>query len=378
MGRGSIGTATRTHSSVTWLFLILLPVAIVLIHFDVLSFHTQPDSNIITPAKNTSQDSLPPISAPDNSVHEKDDGYTANTKRKLLVGSDVAEETHTCESAKNAVDDDGNSCMPDLQYRLFRSVIYVVDKPGITYMVCAIPKNGCTYHLAIINRIYGEEDFESTGVVHDVERKKNYKLSARGTDLAARMLVNASIPKYAVVRNPLQRLVSAYLNKVEAFMPENEHTVDNFHKWIYKEFPKDMSLDRSWEGMNPHWMPQMQFCGFNVRDVHTYFKIFRVEEPEDYVNFIYKHVPEEYLKDGWSPENNLSFREYVLGPRERTEGTSEKFLKYFNNLEVFDHVSKVLADDITSLGYQQDVKRLRDSVKERIMRQNADEGESLD
>lgn len=397
MNRTNLPQATRPRSSVAWLFLILVPVAIVLIHFDVLSFGTQPDSKIVAPLENSPAGPVQPLGVADaasnstdqqttdrvtgdgdNRNDEEEDEAVAKAQRKLLVGSDVATETHTCESDKHAVDDDGKSCMTDLEYKLFRSVIYVVDRPNIRYMVCAIPKNGCTYHLALINRIYGEENFESTGVVHDVERKKLYKLSTRGTEKAAQMLANSSIPKYAVVRNPLQRTMSAYLNKVEAFLPEKDRTVESFHAWVYREFPKGMPLDRSWKGMNPHWLPQMQFCGFSVRDVHSYFKIFRVEEPADYVSFIYKHVPKEYLENGWSQENNLSFHDYVLGPRERTEGTSEKFLKYFNDLEVFDHVVRVLDNDINAFGYQEDVKRLRESVKNRINMQNEDEGEELD
>lgn len=380
-------------------------MAIVLIHFDVLSFGTQPDSTIVAPIEKSSTNSAQSeavMDAGSNSADQQstdratdgevDDGAgggvdkvdetersgTDSGGRKLLVGTDVATQTHTCEGDKHAVDDDGKPCIEDLEYRLYRSVIYVVDRPNIQYMVCAIPKNGCTYHLALINRIYGEQNFESTGIVHDIERKRVYRLSARGTEKAARMLVNSSIPKYAVVRNPLQRTMSAYLNKVEAFLPEKDHTVENFHAWVYKEFPKDMPLDRSWKGMNPHWVPQTQFCGFNVRDVHTYFKIFRVEEPEDYVDFIYKYVPEEYLKDGWSGEDNLSFRDYVLGPRTRTEGTSEKFLKYFSSLEVFDHMAQVLSDDIKAFGYQEEVEQLRASVKDRVEMQNEDEGEELD
>lgn len=414
MGRGDFGTGPtgKPRTSLGWLFLVLVPVAIVLIHFDVLSFGTQPQSNFRDAADEAASVKQPvsanvPVAGDGNAGAlmeesipegdspreegvvkevapeglESDDAKAVSAKgsRKLLVGEDTATATHTCGNDMHAVDDDGNACMADLEYRLFRSVIYAVERPDVSYMVCAIPKNGCTYHLAMINRIYGEENYESTGVVHDKDRKnKYYKLSSRGNEKLARMLANTTIPKYLVVRNPLQRTMSAYLNKVEAFLPYEKRTVENFHEWVYKEFPKNMPIDRSWYGMNPHWIPQMEFCGFKVRDVHSYFKVFRVEEPQDYVEFMYKIIPEKYLQDGWAKEANISFREHVLGPRTRTEGTSEKFLKYFNNLEVFDHLARVLSLDIESFGYHDDVKRLRESVKERMRQLSMDEDDDLD
>ena len=284
----------------------------------------------------------------------------------LRVGEGVASASRTCEGEKHAVDDDGKPCMPDLQWAISRSLIYVAEKPPVNYMVCAIPKNGCTYHLAMINRIMGEEDYEATGVVHDIERKSVYKLAARDTPTVARMLSNASIPKYLIVRNPLQRTMSAYLNKVETFAPENERTVENFHKWIYKEFPKGLPVDRSWYGMNPHWMPQMQFCGFKTRDVHSYFKVFKVEKPKEYVDYMYKIIPDEYMRDGWATSENLSFRDHVLGPRTRTEGTTDKFYKYWNKIEVFDHMTRVLSWDIESLGYKEEVAKMRESLVQKL------------
>lgn len=285
---------------------------------------------------------------------------------KVLVGDTTASASRSCEGEEHAVDDDGKSCLSDLQWLITRSVIYVAEKPPINYMVCAIPKNGCTYHLAMINRIHGEAAYETTRVVHDVNRKNVYRLAARDTATIAAMLANSSIPKYIVVRNPLQRTMSAYLNKVEFFLPEEQRTVENFHKWIYKEFPKDLPVDRSWFGVNPHWMPQLEFCGFRVRDVHTYFKVFKVEDPKEYVDFMYNIIPDEYLRDGWAKDENLSFRAYVLGPRKRTEGTTDKFQKYWNNLEVFDHMTRVLSMDIEMLGYVEEVERMRETVKQNL------------
>lgn len=367
MGRGS--SSSQPRSSLYWFVILLVPAAVVVLQYDVLSLGVQTSStNREFATSEVSGQQSPPI--PVKATEQQEEKLKENVVSAKLpdneesigglrVGEKVASKSRTCDGEQHAVDSEGKACMSDLQWVILRSLIYVADKPPINYMACAIPKNGCTYHLAMINRIMGEEDYESTGVVHDVERKQKYKLASRDTPTVARMLANSSIPKYLVVRNPLQRTMSAYLNKVQAFLPEEQQTVENFHKWIYKEFPKGLPVDRSWYGMNPHWMPQMQFCGFRNRDVHSYFKVFKVEKPEEYVNYMYKIIPDEYLKDGWNGEENLSFKDHVLGPRTRTEGTSDKFKKYWNNLEVFDHMARVLSWDIEMLGYKEEIAQMR-------------------
>lgn len=371
MGRGTFSNQPR--SSLFWFVVILIPAAWVVIQYDVLSLgvNTPSADGSFAASETTAHRPAPaPVQAverPQASVSEKTERYelpeTWQSSGTPLVGETTASSSRTCEGELHAVDDDGKPCMNDLQWAILRSVIYVADKQPINYMVCAIPKNGCTYHLAMINRIMGETAYEATGVVHDIGRKNVYKLAARDTPTVARMLANESIPKYLVVRNPLQRTMSAYLNKVERFRPEAERTVENFHKWVYTEFPKGLPIDRSWFGMNPHWMPQMQFCGFKTRDVHSYFKVFKVENPKEYVDFMYKIIPDEYLRDGWAKEENLSLRDHVLGPRTRTEGTTDKFQKYWDDLEVFDHMTRVLSLDIKMLGYEQDVAKMRESLK---------------
>lgn len=96
------------------------------------------------------------------------------------------------------------------------------------------------------------------------------------------------------------------------------------------------------------------------------FKIFRVEEPEEYVEYLYSIIPEKYLRDGWGRKDNLSFRDHVLGPRKRTGNTNEKFERYFDNLEVFDHMAKILEQDIDVLGYRDEINELRANLKNRL------------
>ena len=174
--------------------------------------------------------------------------------------------------------------------------------------------------------------------------------------------LNLSMPKYAVVRNPITRLLSAYIDKVEDFAPKDQRTVKDFKKWVYKEFPKGGRVSRDWMKVNAHWRPQSFFCGFRTYNLDEHFEIFRVEDPEGYVNFIYDHIPAKYLDSGWGKDLTTSFREFVLGPRSRTTGSTNKKLEYFQDLQFFDHVAEELRDDIRLLGYEDEIALMREEI----------------
>lgn len=266
---------------------------------------------------------------------------------------------YTCEDSTHAIDPSSGKPCVNFQKVLKPSLIYVADDSS--YMVCAIPKNGCSYHLALMNRIAGVKNYESMYEIHDKERKGVIKLISRSTEEIVSLLRNENLPKYLVVRNPLRRTLSAYLDKVYNHLPDEKRKPEHFHAWVYEEFPK-VRMATEWVGINPHWRSQLQFCGFRVKDVHTYFKRFRVEQPEDYVDFLYRFIPSNFLKDGWRKEENLSFREHILGPRKRTTNTGNKFAQFFSRIEVFDHLALVLKEDIVTLGYSEEVKDMREEL----------------
>ncbi|CDF41395.1 Carbohydrate sulfotransferase [Chondrus crispus] len=270
-----------------------------------------------------------------------------------------------CKGIKYAFDNDGKPCM-DLKTPMYKQLIYVTDRPDVQYLYCGIPKNGCTYHLAMLNRIYGAKNYESAATIHDKDRKNIFTLYARDSETIARMLSNETLPKYMVIRNPLRRTLSAYLDKVEPYLPESIRTSATFHDWIYDQFPVDLPADYDWRSTNPHWKPEREFCGYKIRDVQKVFKVFRVENPEDYVEYLYTIIPEKYLKDGWGRKENMNFRDHVLGPRKRTGNTDEKFERYFDDLDVFDHMAMILKQDIDVLGYREEVDEMRANLKRRM------------
>lgn len=182
-------------------------------------------------------------------------------------------------------------------------------------------------------------------VVHSAFRKRKARLEGRGAREIAGVLKDGRVAKYAVVRNPLVRTLSAFLDKVGG-------DVGAFQKWVRREFAGGGKLD-------PHWRAQVEFCGFRVRDVGKYLKVFRAEQAGEYVRFLEKVLPAEFLRDGWGGRRNVSFGEFVLGPRERTGFTESVFWRYFNSVDVFDFLSERLEEDIRLLGYGKDVRDMR-------------------
>ena len=197
-------------------------------------------------------------------------------------------------------------------------------------------------------------DYFKGSAKHKFENKKKITLS--DSDEAAELLANPNVPKYMVIRNPLTRVLSGYLCKVEKYYPLEEQTPETFRKWARKEF-----TNFTWPDINPHWRAQSTLCGYDLRDVQSRFSVFRVENPAEYVDFIYTFAPRRILDQGWAQGggNGTDFRSFVLGPRKRTGHTEEKFLRYMGNVEFFDFMAKAYEKDIQIVGYVDEVAEWR-------------------
>lgn len=238
--------------------------------------------------------------------------------------------------------------------------IYFVDTEKVSYMYCAIPKNGCTYHFSLLLRIKYNKWTLQGGQIHGDKTKRLLRLGYQPNAKIDAKLGDPSIPKYAVVRNPMQRTLSAYKDKVERYVPLEERSAEIFYQWLKDEFPPD-SRNRSeedWTNTNAHWRPQTQYCGFHYPQIHQHITLLRFEQPEQYVEYLYKHMPGEYLERGWA-DGDKSFRESTLGELKRTGNANSEFFEYFTSLEMFDYLAEQLQDDIDGLGYREEVDGMR-------------------
>lgn len=91
--------------------------------------------------------------------------------------------------------------------------------------------------------------------------------------------------------------------------------------------------------------------------------MFKFEHPEQFVSYLESFVPSKYLDNGWGMALDRSFRDYVLGPRQRTHNTDQVFASYVGSMEVFDFIVDALKFEIDFFGYAEDVRLLRNRMK---------------
>eukprot|EP00177_Eucheuma_denticulatum_P001092 GFKZ01001989.1.p1 GENE.GFKZ01001989.1~~GFKZ01001989.1.p1 ORF type:complete len:325 (-),score=42.50 GFKZ01001989.1:1114-2088(-) len=240
--------------------------------------------------------------------------------------------------------------------------IFALRTQDISYAACLIPKNSCSYHIGLMQRVNGVKNYENFSVVHNATAKLDLDISRFRHKRIIQWLADPDIPRYAIVRNPLMRTLSAYLDKVEDNYEDGVKSPDRFERWLEEEFPKGSGKQRDARLWNPHWRPQYHYCGFSTENVHKALTMLRFEEPEKIVDYLYKFIPRRFLDDGWGREDSISLREFMLGPRKRTGGTEQKFLTYFRSVETYDKLVAELQDDIRSFGYQEEVDALRNQV----------------
>ncbi|CDF37265.1 Putative carbohydrate sulfotransferase [Chondrus crispus] len=245
-------------------------------------------------------------------------------------------------------------------------MMYAVQTPDLRVVSCVPPKNGCTYHRSLLRRISGNEDFDRVYAIHNLTWRLEMALSTLREEQIEDILENDEVPKYILTRNPITRTLSGYLNMVHNRLPIEKRTVTHFEDWIRQEFSDGRLTQEGRIEMNPHWMPQSKLCGVEY-GIHKYFRLLKFEEPVSVITFIYDHVPRKFLDDGWGRKDkvNVSFSNYMLGPRNRTEGTSEKLLTYFRSLDTFDHLAGQLSLDIDELGYRKEVTEMRNLLVNR-------------
>lgn len=130
------------------------------------------------------------------------------------MGSEAVTETKP-QAAKPA---------PRARYRNF------IHEPKRNFVFAYVPKVGCTNWKSILRYLAGQEDHLNPRLAHDRVNGGLRYLDLPGLDRA--MLHDASIPKYAFVRDPYSRLLSAYLNKVASRLPlpEPSETEEHFTK----------------------------------------------------------------------------------------------------------------------------------------------------
>lgn len=81
------------------------------------------------------------------------------------------------------------------------------------FIFAYVPKVACTNWKSILRYLAGHADYLASGLAHSRDKGGLHYLLLAQPEAA--LLQDASVPKYAMVRNPYTRTLSAYLNKIE-------------------------------------------------------------------------------------------------------------------------------------------------------------------
>ena len=252
--------------------------------------------------------------------------------------------------------------IPELRLRKrgFRRLFLVNHPPTKTrYAFCSLAKNGCTIHMGLIHRLFGATEYQSTVIVHNSSRFREWTASAQPDYKIAEFFEQPNY-RYAVIRNPMVRTISGYRNKVEKYYTEEQRKIglyNLFKRWTEEQFPENATAEQV-DNLNVHWMPQTSQCGFTNREILSLFTLIRFEEPERYASFVENILPSLVIRDGWGPDS-LSFREYVTGPRDKHW---HNVFSYYEDVEVFDRVARAMRRDIDLLGFGEEVSLMRTVV----------------
>jgi hypothetical protein len=88
------------------------------------------------------------------------------------------------------------------------------------FIFAYVPKVACTNWKSVLRHMAGHADYLDNRLAHDKQNGGLRYLDLTGPDSA--LLTDSGIRKYAFVRNPYSRTLSAYLNKIESNLPLSE------------------------------------------------------------------------------------------------------------------------------------------------------------
>ena len=155
-----------------------------------------------------------------------------------------------------------------------RIIVSEVNK----FVFCPVPKVANSNWKFLIRQVEGFSDYANLTLAHRSDLNGLRYLSDYSADEVDRILSSPDFFKFAFVRDPYTRLVSAYLDKFwnkDTSSEEYKLFVAQIYSWKYVR-DKDLAqeprpsfrafidelLKQNPTRMNLHWMPQTFVCGF--------------------------------------------------------------------------------------------------------------------
>jgi len=167
---------------------------------------------------------------------------------------------------------------------------------------CAIPKSGCTTVKLLFHRLQAHADWKDDKYLgsrrfHNPEKNGlSYLWQLNRMTDASALLSDSSIRKIALIRDPLERLLSAYMDKCVKQFEKNICPQKNLS---FEEFALIVANTPS-EDLNIHFKPQALHC-----DLYKFKNLYRFVNLEDFTyRQLLKELNMEKYYKGWGPESD--------------------------------------------------------------------------
>ena len=134
----------------------------------------------------------------------------------------------------------------------YKNFIYLEDQG---FVFAYVPKVACTNWKSLLRYMGGYEDWTDNRLAHNkVEGGLRY-LDLSGSDAA--LLSDPGIKKYAMVRDPFARTLSAYLNKIESRLPLISESTNEYFVQVVRAID-----DYRMAYLDPQAHPKVSFTTF--------------------------------------------------------------------------------------------------------------------
>jgi hypothetical protein len=148
--------------------------------------------------------------------------------------------------------------LPPSIYSTFEHHLFFIPEGKLIF--CGIPKSGISEWIKFFRFAFGAQDYLS--FAHFKSDRAQFFVRSLTMEKAKELLNDPTWTRAVFFREPAERLLSAYLNKIEGGKP-TEH---NFTDWV-DEITTQKDAKCGSPGLNactdPHWTPQLMTCGLD-------------------------------------------------------------------------------------------------------------------